>query len=185
MSQTVLEEQQKIQNPEKAAGRDAVNLFLALAVGEIMLSTKEATGSIQELTKTFMDMVNDVHIIKAEAEKAMGKADEAALKRIDKMCDTFFDKVQAGTVGFQFYDKLTQRLQHTSVSLKKAMNLVESEDLFNSVSSWNEFRQDMRKRYNSEQDREMFEGLMSGKPIQEAVRIASKGKDSSSNVELF
>ncbi|MDH5229842.1 MAG: hypothetical protein OEZ58_22330 [Gammaproteobacteria bacterium] len=171
---------------EDAAGLAAMSLFLALAIGELKLSTKDASGTVNTLTKTFMDMVRDVHEIKAVAEGLSDHAPDKATKaEILKTCDKFLDNVQAGTVGFQFYDKLSQRIQHTTLSLMNAKDIVEDENRFESADVWQSFREEMRKRYNMEQDRSLYTSLMQGLSISDAVKQAMQNNSDEDNTELF
>lgn len=162
--------------------------FLDLASGEIKLSMKDATGSIQMLTKTFMEMVRDVHEIKAIAEEMRREKDLNRLEEIIKTCDGYLDKVQDGTTGFQFYDKLTQRLTHTSESMKQLRDLIEEPTKLQDEKQWLTFKNDLEKRYNTETDRKFFQAMMEGSSIKEAIRIALESRDKShgeGSVELF
>ena len=172
---------------------DAVNeelgQFLNLASGEIKVSMREANGVVQTLTKTFMQMVGDVHEIQLAAEKLAAKGDDAAIKQeiIDK-CNAYLDKVQDGTVGFQFYDKMTQRLNHTSGNLKKLMQMTEEPEALSSVEKWQALKQDIEQSYTMEEDRVLFKALMKGDSIQQAVRLAAeaqKKQQDEGGVELF
>jgi hypothetical protein len=161
--------------------------FLQLATGELKLSMKDASGSVQMLTKTFMEMVREVHEIKALAEEMKGGRGDN-LEQIIKTCDDYLDKVQDGTVGFQFYDKLTQRLSHTSESIKRLHSLMQEPQKLNESTEWESFRKDLQRGYNTEADRRFFEAMMEGSSIKEAIKIAM-GNNSKENkagdVELF
>ena len=172
---------------------DAVNeelgQFLNLTSGEIKVSMREANGVVQTLTKTFMQMVGDVHEIQLAAEKLAAKGEDAAIKQeiIDK-CNAYLDKVQDGTVGFQFYDKMTQRLNHTSGNLKKLMQMTEEPEALSSVEKWQALKQDIEQSYTMEEDRVLFKALMKGDSIQQAVRLAAeaqKKQQDEGGVELF
>lgn len=164
-----------------------MSTFLQLATGELKLSMKDASGSVQMLTKTFMEMVRDVHEIKALAqEMKAGKGDK--LSEIINTCDGYLDKVQDGTVGFQFYDKLTQRLSHTSESIKKLHTMMQEPEKLRESTEWDSFRKDLQQRYNTEADRAFFEAMMEGSSIKEAINIAMENRgnsDKKGDVELF
>lgn len=166
-----------------------LSTFLDVTTGEIKLSMKDAGDSINNLTKTFMEMVRDVHEIKALAQ-ALEKApqEKENLNQIQKICDTYLDKVQSGTVGFQFYDKLTQRLKHSADSMEKLRRMLGEQNDLEDVATWNEFRQDLKARYNTEKDRQFYEALMSGSSIREAISIALNAGERTKeegSVELF
>lgn len=160
-------------------------LFLKIAMGELKLAIREASSSVQTLTKTYMDMVREVHEIKAIAETANGKE---GLVQISKVCDTYLDKVQEGTVGFQFYDKLSQRLCHTSDNMLALSDLAEKEQNLFDAKRWQAMLDTIRSRYNTEKDRNMFDAVMEGASIKEALRIATERgekKPAEGSIELF
>ncbi|MDH5257101.1 MAG: hypothetical protein OEX07_03805, partial [Gammaproteobacteria bacterium] len=101
-----------ISQPSNEALNESLNeelgQFLNLTSGEIKVSMREANGVVQTLTKTFMEMVGDVHEIQLAAEKLSDQGEDAKVKQqILAKCNAYLDKVQAGTVGFQFYDKMS------------------------------------------------------------------------------
>ncbi|MDH5300075.1 MAG: hypothetical protein OEW58_01780 [Gammaproteobacteria bacterium] len=162
-----------------------IEQFLKVSQAEINLSLKDSAESIRELTKTFMDMVRDVHEIKVGlAGLKVAQTEQAAKANLEKICDTYLDKVQDSTVGFQFYDKLTQRLQHNVRSMNKMMQMLERQGGYD-AAAWEQFRSDMKSRYNTEKDRLMFEALMEGKSIQTAISIAADARTGEGSVELF
>lgn len=174
---------------EQAVWEKELGTFLDVTTGEIKLSMKDASDSINNLTKTFMEMVRDVHEIKALTQ-ALEKSpqDKESLKQIQKVCDTYLDKVQSGTVGFQFYDKLTQRLKHSADGMEKLRRMLSSQTDLEDTATWNDFRHDLKTRYNTEKDRQFYEALMNGSSIKEAISIAldagERTKEEGS-VELF
>lgn len=174
-------------NAAESVFEQEMSTFLELANGELKLSMKDASGSVQMLTKTFMDMVRDVHEIKALAEEMKaGKGDQ--LTEIIKTCDSYLDKVQDGTVGFQFYDKLTQRLTHTSESIKELRNMMQEPQKLQQSNEWESFRKNLQSRYNTEADRRFYEAMMEGSSIKEAIKIAMENRGDNNkkgDVELF
>ncbi|MDH5544646.1 MAG: hypothetical protein OEZ43_03570 [Gammaproteobacteria bacterium] len=165
-----------------------MSTFLQLANGEIRLSMKDASGSVQMLTRTFMEMVRDVHEIKALAEEMHRNPDAKNLEKINTICDEYFNKVQESTVGFQFYDKLTQRLTHTTESIRQLQDMMQEPEQLKDTSTWKAFKEEVHRRYNTEADRRFFEAMMEGNSIKEAIRIATEGNGKTKgtdSVELF
>ena len=174
-------------NTAESVFEQEMSTFLQLATGELKLSMKDASGSVQMLTKTFMEMVRDVHEIKALAEEMKAGRGEK-LADIIETCDSYLDKVQAGTVGFQFYDKLTQRLSHTSESIHKLHQMMQEPQKLQQSTEWESFRKDLQQRYNTEADRRFFEAMMEGTSIKEAIKMAMENRQNESkegDVELF
>jgi len=171
------------------AVNEELGQFLNLTSGEIKVSMREANGVVQTLTKTFMEMVGDVHEIQLAAENLSGSGNDAEIRKqiIDK-CNAYLNKVQAGTVGFQFYDKMTQRLNHTSGNIKKLIEMTEDPEAMVSRENWKALKHDIEQSYTMEEDRVLFKALMKGDSVQEAVRLAAeaqKKQQEMGNTELF
>ena len=177
------------QQTEVQAVNEELGQFLNLTSGEIKMSVREANEVVQTLTKTFMKMVGDVHEIQLAAEQLSGHGEDTEIKqKIIKKCEGYLDKVQEGTMGFQFYDKMTQRLNHTSGNIKKLIDMNEEPEAMMSKDKWDSLKQDIEQSYTMEEDRVLFKALMQGDSIQQAIRLATaahnKQKDTG-NVELF
>ena len=177
------------QQVEVQAVNEELGQFLNLTSGEINVSVREANGVVQTLTKTFMEMVGDVHEIQLAAEKMSDTGKDAEIKKqIIGKCNAYLDKVQAGTVGFQFYDKMTQRLNHTTGNIKKLIAMTEKPEAMSSVDNWKTLKHDIEQSYTMEEDRVLFKALMKGDSIQQAVRLAAeaqKEQQKTDNTELF
>ena len=171
------------------AVNEELGQFLNLTSGEINVSVREANGIVQTLTKTFMEMVGDVHEIQLAASKMSDTGKDAEIKQqIIGKCNAYLDKVQAGTVGFQFYDKMTQRLNHTTGNIKKLIEMTEKPEAMASTDNWKALKHDIEQSYTMEEDRVLFKALMKGDSIKEAVRLASeaqKEQQEKDNTELF
>jgi len=167
-----------------------LNLFLSLASGELKISMREANVVVQKLTATFMEMVNDVHNIKIAAERldVNDKKNMSLKTEISSLCNNYLNKVEAGTVGFQFYDKMTQRLQHTSGNINRLMLMAERPDSLLDHNSWQQLKEKIEKSYNMEEDRALFQALMKGDSIQNAIKLATDIQEKQTEkdkVELF
>jgi hypothetical protein len=174
-----------VNSNDKTVLQAEMESFLKVSSAEISLSLKDSSESIKTLTKTFMEMVRDVHEIKVRLE-ALNVEPSAQLekKELVQICDTYLDKVQSSTVGFQFYDKLTQRLSHNSKSMNKLMVMMDRGRAYDQ-DQWDLFNNDMKKRYNTEKDRLMYEALMDGESINSAIKLATDAKTEEGSVELF
>ena len=177
------------QQVENNVVNEELGQFLNLTSGEIKVSMREANGVVQTLTKTFMEMVGDVAEIQLAAEKLSDNGENAEIKRqILTKCTAYLDKVQAGTVGFQFYDKMTQRLNHTSGNIAKLIKMTEKPESMSSSEKWKALKHDIEQSYTMEEDRVLFNALMKGDSIQEAVRLATEAQKEQQmvdNTELF
>jgi len=89
-------------------------------------------------------------------------------------------------IAFQFYDKLVQRLAHVGISLGELSNLVgDTGRLFNPVE-WVELQARIRSKYSTREEIAMFEAVMHGMPVHEAIEhFMTEMKEKSDDIELF
>ena len=74
-------------------------------------------------------------------------------------------------IAFQFYDKRVQRLAHIGISLGDLSDLVaNSQRLFN-PNEWVQLQQKIKVKYTTREEIAMFDAVMQGMPVQQAVDI--------------
>jgi hypothetical protein len=94
--------------------------------------------------------------------------------------------VHQAIIAFQFYDKLVQRLAHVGISLGDLSALVsDNKRLFN-PSEWVGLQDRIRSKYSTREEIAMFEAVMQGMPVQEAVdNFMAEMKEKGDDIELF
>ena len=65
--------------------------------------------------------------------------------RLLQQSQVLSEKVAASIVAFQFYDKLSQRLQHVSKSLSSLSDIISHEERTVDEAKWNSFLEKMEK----------------------------------------
>ncbi|MFO1346949.1 MAG: hypothetical protein U1E85_11705, partial [Rhodocyclaceae bacterium] len=95
--------------------------------------------------------------------------------------------VNQAVVAFQFYDKLAQRLAHVTHSLGDLATLVADQRRIYSPQEWVDLQGRIRAKYTTADECAMFEAVMSGTPVAEAIAhyvdaMKSKPVD---DIELF
>ena len=163
--------------------------MLNLAVAQIIASMHEGDQSVETVGDTFTTLANQLQQI-----SRMGSAlrkDEAGKESLDEMLNTLqdvSDKVQRFIIAFQFYDKLSQRLNHVSTDLTDLAELVGDRARIYNPAHWQSLQQQIRSRYSTVEEHRMFEALMNGAGLQEALSILKEDKPSSTDedsVDLF
>ena len=162
--------------------RETVRL-LTVSVAQVENGMKEGDTSVNTLTQSFTSLVEHVNEISSllnsiapcdEKETALGHCAETS------------QKIQASIIAFQFYDRLQQSLSHVSDSLKGLTNLVESPARLYNPAEWKKFQKEIRDRYTMESEKVMFDAILAGKSIDEAVLLASHTDDTDDDeIELF
>ncbi len=147
-------------------------LMLALGVAQIEISMRDSDGSVEVLSNSFTSMIGQVKMIEKIAAALPETTDVADAKMaIVGSCGTIGEMMRAAIIAFQFYDKLTQRLSHVSSSLGTLADLVsDSRRLYNPYE-WLGMQEKIKSRYTMEEERLMFEAVMQGKTVKQALAI--------------
>jgi uncharacterized protein YoxC len=169
--------------------------MLALTVAQIETSMKEGDQSVNLLTDSFTDLASHSQEIIAEAQKLDENIPHEAeiRKKMLQAADGLSEKIQQAVIAFQFYDRLSQRLDHTSHSLEKIGHLIADASERYKENSWRNVQEDIKNSYSMEAERIMFEHIMRGHSVAEALEIYhhqfKKDKEESFNtdddIELF
>ncbi len=160
--------------------RETVKL-LTVSITQVESNMHAGDESVTTLTESFTGIVehmNEINILLNSLDPSKNR--DAALEH----CLQTSDKIQKSIVAFQFYDRLQQSLNHVASSLKGLTTLVESpERLYNPIE-WKKFQNEIRNRYTIESDKIMFDAVLQGKSIEEAIELATKPNDED-EIELF
>lgn len=159
-------------------------LLLHAATAQIQSSMTEGEESVNTLTESFTTLVGKVSVI-GEAAKTLAESPEK--KAILSNYENVFEQVQSAIVAFQFYDRMTQRLEHVSHSLGALSELIGEPDRLFDPYEWKGLQKTIQSRYTNESDKALFEAILNGASVEEALKLAhEKSKESSEDdIELF
>jgi hypothetical protein len=157
-------------------------LILSAVQVEDMLN--DADVSVNTLTESFTSIVEHMQAINDHllALDCCEIRDEALA-----CCSETTDKIQSSIIAFQFYDRMQQCLQHVTSNLKGLSELVEDPNRLYNPAEWRQFQHEIRSRYTMESEKLMFDAIVEGKSVREALAIknAHQEEDQSDNIELF
>lgn len=169
--------------------------MLALTVAQIETSMKEGDKSVNQLTDSFTDLASHSQEIIAEAQKLdINIPHEAAIrKNMLQAAEGLSGKIQQAVIAFQFYDRLSQRLDHTSHNLEKVGHLFASSTERYQEDAWRSVQEEIKSSYTMEAERIMFEHIMRGHSVAEALEIyhhqfqndKDESFDTDDDIELF
>jgi hypothetical protein len=164
--------------------RETVRM-LNLAVAQIISSMHEGDKSIETMGESFTMLAQQLRDI-----GHMGSALSSNKDNLDTMLEmvqTVSDKVQRFVVAFQFYDKLSQRLTHVSTDLTDLAELVGDASRIYNPNEWQMLQQQIRGRYSTPEEHRMFDALMNGASLAEALSISKEKQTTADNdsVDLF
>lgn len=164
-------------------------VMLNLAVAQIEYSLTDGDVSIGVLTESFTSMSEGIQNI-AEAVKSFSKfsdIDPGLHNEVMQQCGQLSGEMQRAIIAFQFYDKLVQRLSHVRNSMTHLSDVIGDDEKLRSLDAWQKLQQTIRNSYTMEEDRELFDAILAGRSISEALRDMTLSKQDSpdDDIELF
>jgi len=168
--------------------------MLALAVAQVESSMKDGEQSVGALSASFTEMAEYLSRIRNLTHKVTPDNLERYKSVIDETTGNLQDNVQNAVIAFQFYDRISQRLDHVCHSLDQLGALISKKDALYNPESWKQLQDKIKGSYTMDAERIMFEHILRGHSIEEALDIyrhhfdqQDKGKDQQSGdeVELF
>jgi hypothetical protein len=161
--------------------------MLNLAVAQIAMAMHEGEDSVEALTGSFTGMVENVDRIAATMVAPGADVSEAVQSAVLGRCAAVQSGVQQGIVAFQFYDRLSQRLDHVRFALAALADLVADKSRLFNPAEWDGLQQHIRGRYSMQEEQDMFEALLAGASVDEALeRVRQRLHQGDINdIELF
>jgi len=159
-------------------------MMLNLAVAQISNAMQDGDESVKTLTDSFTAMMENIAAIQSTAATLPAEASQR--DDISRNCDAISSQMQTAIVAFQFYDKLNQRLGHLTDSLASLGDLVASPEQLYSPHAWKKLQMDIKSRYTMESDKAMFDAILNGASIAEALHLSrTPDKSKEEDIELF
>lgn len=157
-------------------------LILSAIQVEDMLNQSDV--SVNTLTESFTSIVEHMQSIN---EHLLALDSCEIRNEALTCCAETTDKIQASIIAFQFYDRMQQCLQHVTSNLKGLSELVQDQGRLYNPAEWRQFQHEIRSRYTMESEKLMFDAIVQGKSVDEALSIKNihQEEDQSDNIELF
>ncbi len=162
--------------------RENVKLLM-ISVVQMERSMTDGDSSVTTLTQSFASMVNHMRAIHDTLQTTSDC--EQKVEALDH-CQQMMDKIEESIVAFQFYDRMQQSLSHVSWGLKGLSELVENPQRLYNPFEWQSFQRDIRGRYSMESEKVMFDAILEGKTMEEAIQLALESDENQEDdIELF
>lgn len=133
--------------------------LMALSVVQIKSILTDGSDSVNELTDSFISIADKVNQLMSQ------NIDEAHLAELSQVQQ----KIGQGIVAFQFYDRISQRLDHVSNGLNQMAIIAKHDHSRNDPQSWQNLQDDIRNKYTMESERVVFNKIMEGESIENAL----------------
>lgn len=173
--------------------RETVNM-LYLAVCQIEATLRDSNTSVETLTNSFTALANHTNEVSEHVQSVEKPAELDTFKRdISDTARELQSNISSSIHAFQFYDRVCQRLDHVCRSLENVTDLLECDKKLTSVNEWRQVQNQIKSSYTMEAERIMFEFIMRGGSVREALEIYShhfelnsgKTDQDDDEVELF
>lgn len=168
--------------------------MLALAVAQVESSMTDGAQSVGTLTASFTQMAQYIKKIRVVTEKVTPEKLPQFKSVIQNTAQELEENVLSAVIAFQFYDRISQRLDHVCNSLDKLGTLINDSNSLYNPEKWRELQEQIKGSYTMEAERIMFEHILRGHSIEEAIEIyhhhfnkEEEGidKESGDEIELF
>ena len=167
--------------------------MLFLAVCQIEASIKESNTSVDSLTASFTDLAKHSREVDQHVQEMTDLSDIDNIKRqVSETSIEMQTKINQAITAFQFYDRVSQRLDHVARNLERVSDVIGNPADINNPGIWEHIQNEVKNSYSMESERIMFEHIMRGASVKEALEIYHhhfKQEESSDNcddeIELF
>jgi len=162
--------------------------LLFLSVAQLEIAMRDSNESVGQLTEAFTSMVErENEIADAIDQLPMNGGDNTMYQAIKRNTEAVSEKMQSAIVAFQFYDKLTQRLHHVGNSMEALGVILEDDERIEDREEWNRLRAAIKSKYSMREEHELFDLIMSGEGIREAIDHYEQKKKTLviNDIELF
>ncbi len=162
-------------------------LMLELAAVQIETAMKDSNASVEVLTESFTMMAGYMRLISDTVQTLPDDGEVGAAKQnLTGVSEHVSSMVRQAIIAFQFYDKLVQRLAHVGISLGDLSDLVANTQRLFNPNEWVQLQQKIKVKYTTREEIAMFEAVMQGMPVQEAVdKFIAEMKEKPDDIELF
>lgn len=173
--------------------RETINM-LYLAICQIEATIRDSNHSVNTLTNTFTALATHTQSV---SDQVQNLTEPEALENfktdISQTAKELRSNISLSIQAFQFYDRVCQRLDHVSRSLENVSHVLDSEERMTKPEEWHDIQDQIKSSYTMEAERIMFEFIMRGGSVKEALEIYShhfeKGDDNidedNDEIELF
>ncbi len=152
-------------------------LMLNLSVAQIELSISDGDNSVNTLIDSFAFMSQHISQIQSTSQHIADMANDESDGGINEQQSLLMNeaselsqKMQQAVIAFQFYDKLSQRLEHVSRGLSSLAEIVSHEMHVQDEAQWEKFKITVRKGTTMREEEELFELIFDQKmPVDKAI----------------
>ena len=157
-------------------------LMINVAVARIEHAMVEGNDSFTSLSQSFVDIA---HSAKQMSNEVQQLNDSPAHEKINQNSMEILEKVESSIIAFQFYDRLSQRMALVSKTLNSLNEILKHPEKKDVQGEWTALQNTIRSKYTLDADQEMFEAVLKGTSIEDALASAVKKIEQEDEIEFF
>ncbi|MCW3172086.1 hypothetical protein [Shewanella subflava] len=161
--------------------QETMNLLI-LAMAQIELGLYDGDQKVASLGELFTDMAT--HQQQVNHYLASQKDTPQAIRDHGQQLAA---KVNQGVMAFQFYDRLSQRLQHVVNGLGLTKEVLGDPDARHTRAAWQQVNQQIKNGYSLAEERALFDCILQGGTLKQALALYQQhlAKPQQDDIELF
>ncbi len=159
--------------------------FLSISAAQMEKGMQTGETEMAVLTESFLTMTEDLQELSGQL---LLLQDSEPVPQALRLCTSAKDNSQAAVTALQHYDRLRQRLEHVLLGLQNMLQLLQRPEDCQRSGAWKKLREEIRSRYTMESEKIVFDAILQGKSVAQAIELAGSQEqaDSTSNdIELF
>ncbi len=146
--------------------------MLCLAVCQIEASLNDSNKSVDSLTASFSDLATHSRSVDQSIQSMNDQSDLPLIKeKVKETSNEIQTKINQAITAFQFYDRISQRLDHVARSLESVSDTIGDQEKINDINIWQAIQASVKSSYTMESERIMFEHIVRGSTIREALEV--------------
>jgi hypothetical protein len=162
--------------------------MLGLAASQIEVSLRDAEQPVATLCRSITALAAAADVIDGSLGQLPDTDECADVRRmLQGQRDALRHRAEEASVALQFHDRLVQRLTHVRDSLAALGDFVDANAHHGPSADWDGLRRRIRDQYSMEQERVMFDLLVSGATPDQVLRALADLRvgGAASHVDLF
>ncbi|OUS25597.1 hypothetical protein A9Q99_20640 [Gammaproteobacteria bacterium 45_16_T64] len=151
--------------------RETISL-LCLAMAQVETTLNDSNKDVSKLTDAFTHIAHDAQKLGVACSKLENPDDfKEAKPEIMEMAGEISKEMGMAIVAFQFYDRLSQKLGHVNDALTHLGDLISDSSRLYNPEEWLVIQDEIKTNYTMECERIMFDLIMKGSTIKEALEL--------------
>ncbi len=159
-----------------------------LAAAQIQVSMADADQSVNQLTDSFTEIVNQDRALRDLVQSLPEDPEIAPIKHaIASQSNAIGSNVRNSIIAFQFFDRLCQRLDH-SIQCLRELSTIEETNFLQHMGEIERLKTVIYQSYTMEDERLLYDQILADNDFDQAVKTYLETKNSQSDdddIELF